>query len=163
MGELRLSGNHTVTEYEMSGKPYSQKSGLKNHTNERIFQVMARLWPGNENSYKWANVPGDDQIMTPSVHHIVILPHTILLNVAPFRLTSVLSLLSCNFPFIIVVTVRQIYRNNRTNCTVCFKSCSARSVGTPPKKYHLTSTYCQYERHSFHILNFSSFCLLLHC
>ena len=51
-GELRLSGNHTVTEYEMSGKPYSQKSGLKNHTNERIFKVMTRfdqfmtrLWP----------------------------------------------------------------------------------------------------------------------
>ena len=42
-GELRLSGNHTVTEYEMSGKPYSQKSGLKNHTNERIFQVMTRF------------------------------------------------------------------------------------------------------------------------
>ena len=42
-GELRLSGNHTVTEYEMSGKPYSQKSGLKNHTNERIFRVMTRF------------------------------------------------------------------------------------------------------------------------
>ena len=42
-GELRLSGNHTVTEYEMSGKPYSQKSGLKNHTNEQIFQVMTRF------------------------------------------------------------------------------------------------------------------------
>ena len=42
-GELRLSRNHTVTEYEMSGKPYSQKSGLKNHTNERIFQVMTRF------------------------------------------------------------------------------------------------------------------------
>ena len=27
MGELRLSENHTVTEYEMSGEPYSQKSG----------------------------------------------------------------------------------------------------------------------------------------
>ena len=27
LGELRLSGNHTVTEYEMSGEPYSQKSG----------------------------------------------------------------------------------------------------------------------------------------
>ena len=40
LGELRLSGNHSVTEYEMSGKPCSQKSGLKNHTNERIFQVM---------------------------------------------------------------------------------------------------------------------------
>ena len=37
LGELRLSGNHTVTEYEMSGKPYSQKNGLKNHTNERFF------------------------------------------------------------------------------------------------------------------------------
>ena len=42
-GELRLSGNHSVTEYEMSGKPYSQKSGLKIHTNERIFQVMTSL------------------------------------------------------------------------------------------------------------------------
>ena len=42
-GELRLSRNHTVTEYEMSGKPYSQKSGLKTHTNERIFQVMTRF------------------------------------------------------------------------------------------------------------------------
>ena len=39
-GELRLSGNHTVTEYEMSGEPYSQKSGWKNHSNEQIFQVM---------------------------------------------------------------------------------------------------------------------------
>ena len=43
MGELRLSGSHTVTEYEMSGKPYGQKSGLKNHTYERIFQVMTRF------------------------------------------------------------------------------------------------------------------------
>ena len=42
-GELRLSGNYTVTEYEMIGKPCSQKSGLKNHTNERIFQVMTRF------------------------------------------------------------------------------------------------------------------------
>ena len=25
--ELRLSANHTVTEYEMSGEPYNQKSG----------------------------------------------------------------------------------------------------------------------------------------
>ena len=40
MGELRLSGNHTVTEYEMSGDPYSQKSGWINHSNERIFQVL---------------------------------------------------------------------------------------------------------------------------
>ena len=39
-GELRLSGNHTVTEYEMSGEPYSQKSGWIKHSNERIFQVM---------------------------------------------------------------------------------------------------------------------------
>ena len=39
-GELRLSGNHTVTEYEMSGEPYSQKSGWIKHTNERIFQVI---------------------------------------------------------------------------------------------------------------------------
>ena len=43
MGELRLSRNHTLTEYEMSDKPYSQKSGLKNYTNERIFQVMTRF------------------------------------------------------------------------------------------------------------------------
>ena len=69
MGELRLSGNHTVTEYEMSGKPYSQKSGLKNHTNGRIFQVMT-----------WY-----DQLITPSVRHIVILPHIILLYVAPLE------------------------------------------------------------------------------
>ena len=27
LAELRLSGNHTVTEYEMSGEPYSQKKG----------------------------------------------------------------------------------------------------------------------------------------
>ena len=40
LGELRLSWNHTVTEYEMSGEPYSQKSGWINHLNERIFQVM---------------------------------------------------------------------------------------------------------------------------
>ena len=40
LGELRLSENHTVTEYEMSGEPYSQKSGWINHSNERIFQVM---------------------------------------------------------------------------------------------------------------------------
>ena len=41
-GKLHLSGNQTVTEYEMSGKPYNQKSGLINLTNERIFQVMTR-------------------------------------------------------------------------------------------------------------------------
>ena len=40
-GELRLSGFHTVTVYEMSGEPYSQKSGWIIHSNERIFQVMA--------------------------------------------------------------------------------------------------------------------------
>ena len=40
-GELRLSGNHTVTEYDMSGEPYSQKSGWISHSNEWIFQVMA--------------------------------------------------------------------------------------------------------------------------
>ena len=40
LGELRLSGNHTVTEYEMSGEPYSQKRGWIKHSNERIFQVM---------------------------------------------------------------------------------------------------------------------------
>ena len=42
-------------------------------------------------------------------------------------------LLSFNFPFINVVTVRQIYRNNCTHCTVCSKSCFARSVGKPPR------------------------------
>ena len=41
-GELRLIENHTVTEYEMIGKPYSQKSGWINHSKERIFQVMTR-------------------------------------------------------------------------------------------------------------------------
>ena len=40
MGELRLSGNRTVMEHEMSREPYSQKSGWINHSNERIFQVM---------------------------------------------------------------------------------------------------------------------------
>ena len=40
LGELRLSENHTVTEYEMSGEPYSQKSGWIKHSNEQIFQVM---------------------------------------------------------------------------------------------------------------------------
>ena len=39
-GELRLSGNHTVSEYEMSGEPYSKKSGWIKNSNERIFQVM---------------------------------------------------------------------------------------------------------------------------
>ena len=39
-GELRLSGNSTVTEYEMSGEPYSQKSGWIKHSSEGIFQVM---------------------------------------------------------------------------------------------------------------------------
>ena len=39
-GELRLSGNHTVTEYEKSGESYNQKSAWINHSNERIFQVM---------------------------------------------------------------------------------------------------------------------------
>ena len=38
----------------MSGIPYSQKSGLKNHTNERIFQVMTRY----------------EQVMTPSVYSL---------------------------------------------------------------------------------------------
>ena len=40
LGELRLSGNDTVSEYEMSREPYSQKSGWINHSNEQIFQVM---------------------------------------------------------------------------------------------------------------------------
>ena len=39
-GELCLSENHTMTGYEMSGEPHSQKSGWINHSNERIFQVM---------------------------------------------------------------------------------------------------------------------------
>ena len=39
-GKLRLSGNHTVTEYEMSREPYSQKSGWIKQSNEPIFQVM---------------------------------------------------------------------------------------------------------------------------
>ena len=39
-GELHLSGNHSVTEYEMSREPYSQKSGWIKHSNERIFQLM---------------------------------------------------------------------------------------------------------------------------
>ena len=33
-------GNHTVTEYEMSGEPYSQKSGWILLSNEHNFQVM---------------------------------------------------------------------------------------------------------------------------
>ena len=42
LGELCnfKSGNHAVAVYEMSGKPYSQKSGCINHSYERIFQVM---------------------------------------------------------------------------------------------------------------------------
>ena len=40
LGKLGLGGNHTVIEYEMSGKPYSQKSEWINHSNEPIFQVM---------------------------------------------------------------------------------------------------------------------------
>ena len=40
LGELRLSGNHTVADYKMSGEPYSQKSGWIKHTNERIFPIM---------------------------------------------------------------------------------------------------------------------------
>ena len=39
-GELRLSGNHTLTEYEMSGELYSQKGEWIIHSNEGIFQVM---------------------------------------------------------------------------------------------------------------------------
>ena len=41
VGELSLSENHTVTEYEMSGESHIQKSGWINHSNDRIFQVMA--------------------------------------------------------------------------------------------------------------------------
>ena len=33
-GQLRLSENHTVTEYEKSGESYSQKSGWIKHSNE---------------------------------------------------------------------------------------------------------------------------------
>ena len=47
---------------------------MKIHTHEQIFQVMTRLWPGNEKSYTWANCPGNEQVMTPSLRHIVILP-----------------------------------------------------------------------------------------
>ena len=43
MGNLRLSGNHTVKEYEMSGEPYSQKGGWIIHSNERIFQKKYSL------------------------------------------------------------------------------------------------------------------------
>ena len=39
-GKLRLCGNHTVTEYEMSGELYSQNRGWINHSDEQIFQVM---------------------------------------------------------------------------------------------------------------------------
>ena len=40
-GELRLNGNHTVTEYGMSGEPYSYMlSRWIIHSNVRIFQVM---------------------------------------------------------------------------------------------------------------------------
>ena len=31
LGELCLSGNHTMTEYEMSGEPYSQRSEWMKH------------------------------------------------------------------------------------------------------------------------------------
>ena len=41
VGELSLSENHTVTEFAMSGESHIQKSGWINHSNERIFQVMA--------------------------------------------------------------------------------------------------------------------------
>ena len=40
LGKLRLRGNHTVTENEMSGDPYNQKCGWINHSNELVFQVM---------------------------------------------------------------------------------------------------------------------------
>ena len=40
LGELCLSRNHTVMKYEMSGEPYSQKSGWIKHSTEQIFQVM---------------------------------------------------------------------------------------------------------------------------
>ena len=39
-GELCLSGNHTVTEFETRVETYSQKSGWINHSNEQIFKVM---------------------------------------------------------------------------------------------------------------------------
>ena len=39
-GELHLSGNHTETEYEMSGEPYSQKSRWIVQSNKQYFQVM---------------------------------------------------------------------------------------------------------------------------
>ena len=43
-GKLRLRGNHTVTEYQMSGKLYGQKSGWINH---------------------WANFAGNDPFRSP--------------------------------------------------------------------------------------------------
>ena len=58
-----------MTEYEMSGKPYSQKSGLKNHTNERISRYNVSTFY--------------DQVMIPSVLQLVILQNKILLYVAP--------------------------------------------------------------------------------
>ena len=60
MGGLRLSRNHTMTEYELSVKPYNQKSRWINQ------------------SFKRANFPGKNQVMTPSVRHIVILMHILL-------------------------------------------------------------------------------------
>ena len=38
-GKLPLSTNHTLTEYEMSGEPYSQKSIWMNHSNERNLYI----------------------------------------------------------------------------------------------------------------------------
>ena len=35
-GELHLSGNHTVTEYIMSGNPCNQKNRWINHSNEQL-------------------------------------------------------------------------------------------------------------------------------
>ena len=42
-GGLPLSGNHTVTGYEMSGEPYSQKNGSINRSNSRIFQPLKSI------------------------------------------------------------------------------------------------------------------------
>ena len=47
-----------MTDYEMSGKPYSQKSGLKNHTNERIFQVMTLSVCHLRNEFNFRKVHG---------------------------------------------------------------------------------------------------------
>ena len=57
LGELRLSGNHTLTEYEMS----------------ETIQSKERM----DNSFKWANFPGNDLYLG---NHSVVLP--VMANIA---------------------------------------------------------------------------------